>query len=454
MASNLFLRNAPIGPDRNLCFTNAALQLLRNIPEFKLKMEEHILFSPVHKEICNILDKEGSDFSTSAHSVRQKVGEFHNIDELYSGEQNDTMEFLEYLLQSIHPEISSLFFFNIVAKKQFLVNELPSRCQKCFQNPKEMNDTQLSLKVSFPQNIHLYKNGMTLQQLIDKHFEAKLMGQEMRCKTCCTRAHNSTGKHTNLCKPKPFQVTEHVTKHPKYLLLQLMRFEQTTHGLHKIETLIKDIGFITIQETKYEVVSIINHHGNVDGGHYTAFLKSNNCWYHYDDIKKTTCRSDTSVENDNYVYLLKKVITVSENVNEEWIPTNEWQEVPPGIQVPAGLEHWWDMTTGERKARLLQKNSKTSSEFNVHSHDENENLTNDVQNTLKSTKKLQTFDSQSWKESVQAIKDNSAIPIYFMDIACNNLKNKANIQQISGFYPPSEIKNLLSKNIKRLPDNH
>ena len=83
MANNLFLRNALEGDDKNLCFTNAALQILRNIPEFKEKLKANVGFHPIHQKIIQVLSKEGTDVTVSAHSIRQTVGQAKNKKELY-----------------------------------------------------------------------------------------------------------------------------------------------------------------------------------------------------------------------------------------------------------------------------------------------------------------------------------------------------------------------------------
>ena len=70
MLPKLLLRNSLTGYDKNLCFTNAAIQLLRNIPFFKNKVAEHQNFSVVQKELKSILDNEGSAKSVSAHLLR------------------------------------------------------------------------------------------------------------------------------------------------------------------------------------------------------------------------------------------------------------------------------------------------------------------------------------------------------------------------------------------------
>lgn len=126
MASNLSLKNSVSGVNRNLCFTNVVLQLLRNIPEFKEQLNKNYDFSEIHKEIVNVYSMEGTNVRISAHSVRLEVGKFHNRVDFYSGDQTDAMEFLEHLLLSLHPSIISLFRFNTLIKKKFLQHEIPS----------------------------------------------------------------------------------------------------------------------------------------------------------------------------------------------------------------------------------------------------------------------------------------------------------------------------------------
>ena len=109
MIPHLLLRNSAIGSDRNLCFTNAAVQVLRNVMPFREKCNEYSDISETHKILKQILEYEGTDYSVSAHPLRKKIGELTGRRDFYSGEQNDALEFCDYLLENLHPSISSLF---------------------------------------------------------------------------------------------------------------------------------------------------------------------------------------------------------------------------------------------------------------------------------------------------------------------------------------------------------
>ena len=75
MFSSLLLRNSARGADKNLCFTNAALQILRNVPSFKENCIAHLEFSPAHRHITDILNYEGTEKTVSAHyAISKKYG--------------------------------------------------------------------------------------------------------------------------------------------------------------------------------------------------------------------------------------------------------------------------------------------------------------------------------------------------------------------------------------------
>ena len=59
-------------------------------------------------------------------------------------------------------------------------------------------------------------------------------------------------------------------------------------------------------------------------------------------------------------------ISVSEEnqfSNEEiFVATNEWQTIKPGQAIPRGLHVRMDLTTGEKQAKLMDKNEVTDSQ--------------------------------------------------------------------------------------------
>ncbi len=145
MFSSLLLRNSPTGEDKNLCFTNAAIQILRNVPLFTEKIQDNndnLVEGDLHK----ILEYKGTNKTVSAHSLRKRIGEIYRRPGLYNGEQNDALEFCEYLLQNVHSSITSSFKFKTKTKKKYLINNVPSNCQYCGTAPNDIDDEHLVLK--------------------------------------------------------------------------------------------------------------------------------------------------------------------------------------------------------------------------------------------------------------------------------------------------------------------
>ena len=153
----------------------------------------------------------------------------------------------------------------------------------------------------------MFKDGIDLQYLINERFSEIETDQAngMRCEVCCS--HGDGIDHNKKCKPKPFVTQEQLTKHPQYLIVQLLRFQPTESGIIKIENKILNAKTITIQQTEYELISVLNHEGNYQNGHYTALLKSNE-WYLCDDINKKVLADNEVESNKNYAYIFKKKV--------------------------------------------------------------------------------------------------------------------------------------------------
>ena len=107
-------------------------------------------------------------------------------------------------------------------------------------------------------------------------------------------------------------------KMPKYLIIQLKKFENKTgffsSNEKKKEIFIKypinnlDLSsFIENEEQKkyrYDLHSIIQHHGTINEGHYTAISKINDKWVLYND--SSLYKIDNPITNDAYILFYKR----------------------------------------------------------------------------------------------------------------------------------------------------
>lgn len=89
----------------------------------------------------------------------------------------------------------------------------------------------------------------------------------------------------------------------KFLFININRNLQ---NMTKLDTKIIPVLKIKMKENKYNLYlkSIIIHHGNFGGGHYTTLYICNGIWYEYDDIKKNKTEignfNDVCNYNNNY----------------------------------------------------------------------------------------------------------------------------------------------------------
>jgi len=108
--------------------------------------------------------------------------------------------------------------------------------------------------------------------------------------------------------------TTTIYKAPKILILALKRFKNFALG-QKNKVFVEypltgfDIsGYANIPIPKYNLYAVVNHYGNLGGGHYTAFTKNelNDKWYLFDDSNVKEVKEDELVSAAAYVLFYKR----------------------------------------------------------------------------------------------------------------------------------------------------
>ena len=102
---------------RNLCFVNAALQLLHNISEFKTYFQSNdgnkfdSKIAPVCTEISRIFQSAGLTVESSS-KLRKLVGQKTGRHEISDGSQQDILEFHDLLLKVLQDELEKMVDLN------------------------------------------------------------------------------------------------------------------------------------------------------------------------------------------------------------------------------------------------------------------------------------------------------------------------------------------------------
>ena len=358
------------------------------------------LETPVVQEMKTVLTAVGTTSRVfSLADIRYLVGSLSNIPELYSGRQQDGVEYLTLLLQQMGSPIRDIFSFTEKVVNKFLVDGGPSACPRCDTMPEIKSDKQLILQL----HVQDTELSLKLENLIYRHFEMHINDEGKRCTRCCPHQQTRCPGTASGCVSRPFTEERFITKFPSVLLIQLKRFKHDTNfgTINKVHTYVEAQEEIIIQETQYKLIGILNHNGTYNAGHYTSLLKHDEKWFLCNDghlpqeVKSNAVRT-----RDNYMYVYQKKIAESSNGSiPTFVPTYEWQEVPEGCRVPGGLEFDINLTTGVKRARL-PRSSNSQRNKNVPETKEN--------------RKRSTFDGKENKFStiyVSSHKEHTSTPL-------------------------------------------
>lgn len=108
---------------------------------------------------------------------------------------------------------------------------------------------------------------------------------------------------------------------PKYLIITLKRFKETLLSKNKIQ-IVKNTELVEfpintmnfekyiigpkIPKPIYELYSVIQHSGSLEGGHYISACKNSKKWYIFDDASVFECDDDLVCSQEGYILFYKK----------------------------------------------------------------------------------------------------------------------------------------------------
>ena len=116
----LLLKNG--GQERNMCFLNSIVQILRHVPEFVAELQTQASASPVLNCLYALYSNCGTDEEISALPLRRQIATATGTD-INSGQQQDAIEVLGYILNL---GSTNLFQFEYVTQYRFWINNQAS----------------------------------------------------------------------------------------------------------------------------------------------------------------------------------------------------------------------------------------------------------------------------------------------------------------------------------------
>ncbi|KAL0217405.1 hypothetical protein RCL1_007986 [Eukaryota sp. TZLM3-RCL] len=294
----------------NSCFFNSAIQCLLSLNVFSKYFCLLPQFEPFltgksennsvlinYSNLCNLL------YQTSVNSKLEYDSNCRNIiKSLWKStrvalpafsdySQHDSCEFLTSFLSILSDSLSddgeSIYSGHVsnCFRGEQISQVHCSGCNKQFKT----RETFLDLSLPIPngqENSEENKTGffsflskrsgppLTLFDCLSEYFKSENLRNEncFDCELCRTK--------------KPATKKFFLSKLPEVLIIQLKRFKQNNRGMTKIKNLVEFpqsnlnisqylIGSEHSEPCLYDLYAIINHHGNVHGGHYTSIVRIN-----------------------------------------------------------------------------------------------------------------------------------------------------------------------------------
>jgi len=288
----------------NTCFFNSAIQSLMRCSVFV----NFIANLHIDHELIKIFQdfiKEYKQNANKAISPMKLVRYYTKLNRRYHiGNQDDAHEVITYFVDEISEiikkEIKERPENNVVIKGDIkmenmmeylfgVVTKTTIKCLKCnHKSESKSTEFQLSLAIKHDNIEDALENFSTIEEL-----------------------NGDNQYHCEKCKTKVDALKcDTIIRTPKYLHVQLKRFENNGRRLSKINDEVKVKSNLVINENEYKLRGIVHHMGSINGGHYI---------YHYnkdkrDDNKNWLCLNDSGISskdvgseiNHGYVYLYVK----------------------------------------------------------------------------------------------------------------------------------------------------
>lgn len=298
----------------NTCFLNSCMQALSHTYELT-----HFLQSDKYKQHLrslsdNIIINEWVDLYNvmwSQNGVVSPKRFVHNVQklavqkdrELFTGwAQNDLPEFLLFLVECMHNSIARGVKMNI---KGTIKNNTDRLATACYEMLKQTYSKEYSEIMDMFYGIYVSELSSINKKTVYSHRPESFFILDLEipknncslldCFTSFTQYETLEGDNAwyNEEKGKKMDVKKRITfwSLPKILIITLKRF--SFDGQKKRQDLVdipltdfslsRFVSGYNAKQYIYDLYAVCNHSGNTQGGHYTAFVKTNKSWTHFND---------------------------------------------------------------------------------------------------------------------------------------------------------------------------
>jgi ubiquitin carboxyl-terminal hydrolase 22/27/51 len=249
----------------NTCFINASLQALKQVWPSLLVDSGSPIYDVINTTVADLKSKSSTALYPIAllHEIRRSIKSFS------PNSFEDAHEFIVKVLELVNSDRLNLLFVKY------------SRCLEC-QHFSLSDDEVFGLSLEVLPELTDSLNKVLADVVV-----------EQQCGGCSKSARVLNS----------FSVLDL----PDILLIQLSRFEVSANKVLKLKQAVSfPLVNLPFQNSTFNLLSVVNHHGSVNSGHYSAFINENGQWFSCNDHIISVIDSAVVISNDAYLLVYSK----------------------------------------------------------------------------------------------------------------------------------------------------
>jgi len=300
----------------NTCYINSVLQLLHSLEELNQYLSDHepnknvvdSIFIQEWNNLRQIMDKNVTISPKRFIHMNKILCHKKNKMEFMDNQQCDASEYFTCVLDCIHNSYNKIEDHNLKYNKNKHIKQYEkndhSIVTSLFLSMLEVTycekedvlttnyEPQWNMDLAVPD-----KPQITLYDCLNEYFKDEYL------------------KDGNMWYDEKEKIKKEVIKRctlfkcPSILVLNLKRWSSFTKKNNKridLETYL-DLSKYAYEKANYELFGIINHDGNMYGGHYYSFIKKQGMWYNVDDELISVIPFERVVSSSNYCLFYRKL---------------------------------------------------------------------------------------------------------------------------------------------------
>jgi ubiquitin C-terminal hydrolase len=293
----------------NTCFINAALQCLFHIPQLNQFLNQYICTTTLLEEFNDlrkmIHQGHSSIIPTRFINVIRHISKEKKMDIFTSSAQNDLSEFLRFILNTIHTDMAHKIQIQIPPN----LNDIDKKCFEIMQSTYS-NDYSFIIE-------HFYGMSITIIDTPTKVLSIKpepffIMDLPIPSTDTVTLEHclQLYIQHDTI-EWKDDATNNYITASKKYgiwkmpnlLFIVFKRFDNDGKKNNKMIHIPFNFKMSNLQ---YTLLSVCNHYGNTQNGHYTSIVRTDN-WYEINDDSVNIIHESKIITPNVYCVLFSKI---------------------------------------------------------------------------------------------------------------------------------------------------